>query len=226
MKANTKRTNTTATTNKPATLSASEYFTRKNAGEIAPGTGKKPARTGAPLDYVDYFARKKKGEIAPGTSKPGKNTNKPGKAAKTANNKPTTGKRTSPAALTQSKPNTETNKPGKREQARKNMEDFTPVLFEITNEENRGIIDYSDRIAGLYRLQAVIDGKVKTIARVKLQRDVYILVRENVALALGEEYDLINYNLPAGMHIDYDNAREVVERLYDLFENHYDELTA
>ena len=106
------------------------------------------------------------------------------------------------------------------------MEDFTPVLFEITNEENRGIIDYSDRIAGLYRLQAVIDGKVKTIARVKLQRDVYILVRENVALALGEEYDLINYNLPAGMHIDYDNAREVVERLYDLFENHYDELTA
>ena len=132
--------------------------------------------------------------------------------------KPVKAPKTSPAALMNSKPNTETNKPGKREQARQDAAAFIPVLHKLTTGENRDLIDYSDRVAGLYRLQARIDGKMKTIARVKLQQDVYILVRENVAKELDFDYDLINYNLPAGTHLEYTAARDALERLYGLFE--------
>lgn len=220
-----KATTTTSATTKTI-LTASEYFARKRAGEIAPGTGKRTRKPGAPLDAVDYFAHKRKGEIAPGTSKPiksankpetskpNKTTSKPEKPAKMANNKPIT----SPERLNASKPNKGTNKPGKREQARENMTAFKETLATITDKENRGIIDYSDTMPGLYRLQFVINGKLKTIARVKLQRDIYILVRENVAELLGVDYDLINYNLPAGYHVEYKDGKKEIEKLFKLFE--------
>lgn len=155
-------------------------------------------------------APEKKPVNKPENVKPENNTKAPEKPVKSP--------KTSPAALMNSKPNTETNKPGKREQARINAAAFIPVLHELTAGEDRDLIDYSDRIAGLYRLQARIDGKMKTIARVKLQQDVYILVRENVAKGLEWDYDLINYNLPAGTHFDYTAARDAIEKLYALFE--------
>ena len=221
----TNQTTTTATTT-ATTLSPAEYFARKRAGEVAPGTGTRTRKPGAPLDYVDYFAHKRKGEIAPGTSP----ANKPGTGA----NKPAN-KRTSPAELNASKPNTETKKPGVRETARENMASFRENLpgyvYGANNEhkEDRGIIDYNDTMHGLYRLQATINGKLKTVCRIKAQRDVYALVRENVARALGytentdgtpnkTQYALINYNLPAGIHVSYEDIADFIQKLYSVFE--------
>lgn len=207
----------TANTAATVTVNVNDIFKHKdgkNAGKVnvpifskyAPGT------TTAPV-IIGYTNPEKAPETpvkAPENVKPENSTKAP--------EKPVNGVKTSPAALMNSKPNTETNKPGKREQARINAAAFIPVLHELTAPENRDIIDYSDRIAGLYRLQARIDGKMKTIARVKLQQDVYILVRENVAKELDFDYDLINYNLPAGTHFEYTAARDAIERLYSLFE--------
>ena len=212
MKNNTTNTTVKATAHNPGT-----YYGKVSISRYAcyiPGTCEKPGL----LSEKTTAHKPVKSEIKPATVNPGNITAKPGKAPEKPGNAPETTKK-SPAALMNSKPNTETNKPGKREQARINAAAFIEVLNEITTPENRNLIDYSDRIAGLYRLQVIIDGKMKTIARVKLQQDVYILVRENVAKELQFDYDLINYNLPAGTHFDYTAARDAIERLYGLFED-------
>lgn len=248
MKANTRgRKNTQGTENKalqasenkaPEILSAKEYFERKRAGEIAPGTGSRTENTEPALSAKEYFVRKRaqdqtqtqdaqnapeKPEKAPKTAqtrKSPKSTEKPVKTAQSTRKQDAQNKKPSAAALMQSVPNKDTNKPGKREEARKNMADFEAVLVKLTKAKSRNLVSYTDRIAGLYRLQITINGKLKTIARVKLQRDVYILVREKVAQELNWDYDLINYNLPAGTHFQYteDKAKNAIEALYNLFE--------
>ena len=243
-------TTTTATVNTACKLSATEYFARKRAGEVAPGTGTRTRKPGAPLDKVDYFAHKRRGEIAPGTSP----ANKPGRKPVNGANKPASkpeavqpenttkapekpaNKRKTAAELNASKPNTETKKPGIRETARENMASFREQLplyvFGKKNEykETRGIIDYNDTMHGLYRLQATINGKLKTVCRIKAQRDIYALVREEVAQEMGfteapdgktaspEQYALINYNLPAGIHVSYSDIPAFIEKLYSVFE--------
>lgn len=198
-------TNTATTRNASVKHNPGTYYGKQSIPVYTcyvPGTSKAPEKT--PVNKPETPVN------VPEIVKPESNTKAPEKPGKSP--------KTSPAALMNSKPNTETNKPGKREQARIDAAAFIPVLHELTVGENRDLIDYSDRVAGLYRLQARIDGKIKTIARVKLQQDVYILVRENVAKELGFDYDLINYNLPAGTHFTYDAARDALERLYGLFE--------
>lgn len=77
----------------------------------------------------------------------------------------------------------------------------------IEKLENVNVL-YYDKVPGLYRIQAKISGKYKTVARVKLSRkDVYVLTRETTAKALNKDYEIINYNLPAGFFVD-------LEKLY------------
>jgi len=214
MEKNMKKTmNTTATRNASVVFkhNPGTYYGRQNLPVYAPykpGTITAPEIIGHTMESPVNAPEKPVNK--PENVKPENITKAPEKPAKAP--------KTSPAALMNSKPNTETNKPGKREKARQDAAAFIPVLHELTAGENRDLIDYSDRVAGLYRLQARIDGKMKAIARVKLQRDVYILVRENVAKELQFDYDLINYNLPAGTHFEYTAARDAIERLYALFE--------
>ncbi len=86
------------------------------------------------------------------------------------------------------------------------------------------ILEY-ENCAGLYRLQARINGKMKTIARIKVaKRDVYILVRESTARALNiNDYEIINYNLPAGYHR---SLKEAYNELYRVYEHHFKAQTA
>ena len=87
-----------------------------------------------------------------------------------------------------------------------------------------GVLEY-DNCQNLYRLQCRINGKMKTIARIKVaKRDFYILVRESTARAIGaNDYELINYNLPAGYHRD---LKDAYKELYKVYEYHYKMQTA
>lgn len=100
-------------------------------------------------------------------------------------------------------------------------------IIKNTVDENgnptAGVLEY-DNCNGLYRLQARINGKLKTIARIKVaKRDLYILVRETTARALNENYELINYNLPAGYHKPLSDAYKALRAIYDY---HYTAQTA
>ena len=76
---------------------------------------------------------------------------------------------------------------------------------------------YYENVAGLYRIQTYINNKLKTVARVKIaKKDAYILIRETTARELGKNYEIINYNLPAGYHVDgatdlYNDLKAIVE---------------
>ena len=180
-------------------------------------------------------------ETQPENTQPATPANKPGKAAVQPVNKPENvkpGKSTANtekpvksvpgAVLNQSQPNTETHKPGIREKARENMKEFRDNIrayIKASPDNGRDVVDYSDTMPGLYRLYARINGKRKCFARIKAQRDVYVLVREEVAKAAGYKkdspggYALITYNLPAGIHVDYTDIPGVIETLYDRVED-------
>lgn len=87
---------------------------------------------------------------------------------------------------------------------------YIVALNNLSQLDNVNILEY-DNVPGLYRIQTMINGRFKTVARVKIaKRDVYILVRESTAKDLGKEYEIINYNLPAGYHVDQDLYNELV----------------
>ncbi len=95
---------------------------------------------------------------------------------------------------------------------------FINMLDRITASDNRGYKDYSATVPGLFRLQVLINNSMKTIARIKLQKNVYVLVREEIAKACGFDYAMINYNLPAGTHFQYDEIESVINRIYEQYE--------
>lgn len=82
---------------------------------------------------------------------------------------------------------------------------FKQVIRNIEKLDNVNVL-YYDNVDGLYRIQTKINGKDKTIARIKVaKKDVYILIRETTARALNKAYEIINYNLPAGYHVTTTN---------------------
>lgn len=93
---------------------------------------------------------------------------------------------------------------------------FKQVIRNIEKLENVNVL-YYDSVDGLYRIQTKINGKDKTIARIKVaKKDVYILIRETTARALNKAYEIINYNLPAGYHVNtandlYNDIKAVIE---------------
>ena len=89
-----------------------------------------------------------------------------------------------------------------------------------TNKPLLNIIDYTEKTSGLYRLQLLINGKYKTIARIKAQKDIYILIKEDTANACNIQYEKILYNLPAGFHTDYDYIRNVTPKLDSIIAYH------
>lgn len=91
------------------------------------------------------------------------------------------------------------------------MQGYTVALDSIAKLDKVNILEY-DSVQGLYRLQLEINGRYKTIARIKIaKRDVYILVRETTAREIGKEYEIINYNLPAGYHVENDLYNELLK---------------
>lgn len=93
---------------------------------------------------------------------------------------------------------------------------FKQVIRNIEKIDNVNVL-YYDSVDGLYRIQTKINGKDKTIARIKVaKKDVYILIRETTARALNKAYEIINYNLPAGYHVNtandlYNDIKAVIE---------------
>lgn len=93
------------------------------------------------------------------------------------------------------------------------------TVLSLNDIDGVNILTY-DTVTGLYRVQTTINGKLKTIARVKVAKnDAYILVRESTAVALGiKDYEIINYNLPAGYHIN--NTTELYNNLIAVIDYH------
>ena len=102
------------------------------------------------------------------------------------------------------------------------MQGYTIALDSIAKLDKVNILEY-DNVPGLYRIQIDINGRYKTIARVKIaKRDAYILVRETTAKELKKDYEIINYNLPAGYHIEHNLYNE----LFELVNYHKERQTA
>lgn len=98
------------------------------------------------------------------------------------------------------------------------------VIDNIEELEGVTILRYPT-VEGLYRIQCAINNKVKTIARVKIaKKDAYILIRETTARDLGKDYEIINYNLPAGYHIE--KANDLYNNLVDVINYHIENQTA
>ena len=93
---------------------------------------------------------------------------------------------------------------------------FEQAVKNIARLENVNILSY-DTVDGLYRIQTKINGKDKSIARIKIaKKDTYILIRESTARAINKDYEIINYNLPAGFHETtasalYETLKAVIE---------------
>ena len=223
------KANTTKNIENNATMTATRENPKHNAGTYhgkqivtkyscyIPGSNEKPHEI--PADACVNAENK------PESVKP---EEKPVEVVKPENkpeNKPKT-KQKSPVESSASVPNKETNKPGIREKAREDIKAFRDIIARVTKKPGRGMIDYSDTMPGLYRVQCTINGKLKTVARVKAQRDVYVLVREAVAQDLKYDYLLINYNLPAGVHFTYSEIEKELERLCAYFETETETKTA
>lgn len=98
------------------------------------------------------------------------------------------------------------------------------VIDSIEELENVSVLRYPT-VEGLYRIQCVINNKVKTIARVKIaKKDAYILIRETTARELKKDYEIINYNLPAGYHVE--KAGDLYNDLVDIINYHTENQTA
>lgn len=93
------------------------------------------------------------------------------------------------------------------------------TVLALNNLDGVNILTY-DSVTGLYRVQTTINGKLKTIARVKVAKnDAYILIRESTAVAIGiSDYEIINYNLPCGYHIS--NTTALYKNLLAVIEYH------
>ena len=101
---------------------------------------------------------------------------------------------------------------------------FKQVIRNIEKLENVNVL-YYDSVDGLYRIQTKINGKDKTIARIKVaKKDVYILIRETTARALNKAYEIINYNLPAGYHVN--TAQDLYHDIKAVIEYHSTQQTA
>lgn len=82
------------------------------------------------------------------------------------------------------------------------------------------ILEYPN-VSGLYRIQVRINGKMKTVARIKIgKKDVYVLVRESTAKALKKKYEIINYNLPAGYYVDFTKAYKEFTKVVEYHFKH------
>ena len=99
------------------------------------------------------------------------------------------------------------------------------TVLSLNNLNNINILTY-DSVTGLYRVQTTINNKLKTVARVKVAKnDAYVLVRESTAVAIGiKDYEIINYNLPAGYHIN--NTTALYKNLIAVIEYHNKTQTA
>ena len=97
--------------------------------------------------------------------------------------------------------------------------DFEKYITNYCKKNGYNVLTY-DNCNGLYRLQVEINGRFKTIARIKAQKDIYILIRESTAIDNNIAYELINYNLPAGFHVGYDYIREVTPILDKICKYH------
>ena len=98
-------------------------------------------------------------------------------------------------------------------------------LLDITIDNNHivNVLDYPN-VSGLYRIQVLINGRMKTVARIKVgKKDAYILVRESTAKKLNKDYEIINYNLPAGYYVP---LNQTYKELRNVIEYHYTEQTA
>lgn len=84
------------------------------------------------------------------------------------------------------------------------------------------VLEY-ENMPGMYRIQTLIKGKFKTVARVKASyRDIHIAIRETTARELNKEYVIVNYNLPAQFHIEHKDAYNFFKQ---IIEYHYNEQT-
>lgn len=172
------------------------------------------------LTAHEYFERVRNGETAPGTNPELKKKHK--KVVMTAHEY-FTSKNVSRETLTESKPNKETNKPDKKtlnkERREKEKVAFEKILNVVCKKKNRDFVSY-DNVAGLYRLYTIDTktNKRKCIARIKLQKDIYVLIREQLAKALNYDYDLINYNLPAGIHFEHTEIKDRLTEIYNTIE--------
>lgn len=96
------------------------------------------------------------------------------------------------------------------------QEGLHTAIRQLERLEEVNILSY-ENVAGLYRVQTYINDKLKTVARVKIaKKDAYILIRETTARELNKDYEIINYNLPAGYHVDgatdlYNDLKAIVE---------------
>lgn len=101
---------------------------------------------------------------------------------------------------------------------------FKQVIRNIEKIDDVNVLHY-DSVDGLYRIQTKINGKDKTIARIKVaKKDVYILIRESTARALNKAYEIINYNLPAGYHVN--TAQDLYNDIKAVIEYHSTQQTA
>lgn len=172
------------------------------------------------LTAHEYFERVRNGETAPGTNPELKKKHK--KVVMTAHEY-FESKNVSRETLTESKPNKETAKPDKKtlnkERREKERVTFEKVLNAVCKKKSRDFVSY-ENVTGLYRLYSV-DAKTnkrKCIARIKLQKDIYVLIREQLAKALNYDYDLINYNLPASIHFEHTEIKERLTEIYNAIE--------
>ena len=101
--------------------------------------------------------------------------------------------------------------------------------IEETEEETEAnkrivnILEY-DNMPSMYRIQVLIKGKYKTVARIKASyKDIHIAIREETARQLDKKYVIVNYNLPAQFHIEY---KEAYKLFSDIVEYHYNTQTA
>lgn len=103
-------------------------------------------------------------------------------------------------------------------------EGFKRAIENISKLEGVNILSY-DTVDGLYRIQTKINGKDKSIARIKIaKKDVYILIRETTAKELNKDYEIINYNLPAGYHVA--TAKDLYNDLQEIINYHNEKQTA
>jgi hypothetical protein len=80
------------------------------------------------------------------------------------------------------------------------MNGLLQAIYNLSLQDNINILEY-DSCDTLYRVQVKINDRFKTVARLKIsKKDIYILIRETTARAINKEYEIINYNLPAGFH--------------------------
>lgn len=85
------------------------------------------------------------------------------------------------------------------------------------------ILEY-ENMPSMYRIQVLIKGKYKTVARIKASfKDVHVAIREETAKAINKDYVIVNYNLPAQFNVSHNEIYKVLESVVNY---HYNEQKA